>query len=77
MTKEYKISIEKDENDMFVWEVIWLPACYTQAKTVPELLDRLMEVAEWSLEIVKDLNKKENFFGKKFNFSLKVDYAKA
>lgn len=70
--KKYTITIEKDENGMFVWEVEWLPACYTQAKTVPELLDRLVEVTDWSLQLLNNIDT-----DKKFNFSLHVDYATA
>jgi len=42
----YQIQIEKDENGVFVGEVLGLPACYTQANSIPELFDRLMEVSE-------------------------------
>ena len=73
MKKKYQIVIEKDENDCFVWEVVWLPACYTQAKTLPELLSRLTEVTEWSIDLLKDLWK--NDFYKKFNFSMEIEYA--
>ncbi len=77
MSKNYQISIEKDENNMYVWEVVWLPACYTQAKTIPELLNRLMEVAEGSVELLEDLKNKKDIVSSKFSLSLKVDYAKA
>ncbi|MCR5411489.1 MAG: type II toxin-antitoxin system HicB family antitoxin [Patescibacteria group bacterium] len=46
MKEKYQIIIEKDENDYFIGEVVGLPACYTQAKTLPELLSRLTEVTE-------------------------------
>jgi len=77
MSKNYQISIEKDENNMYVWEVVWLPACYTQAKTIPELLSRLMEVAEGSVELLEDLKNKKDLVSSRFSLSLKVDYAKA
>ena len=73
MTK-YQIQIEKDENWLFVGEIVWLPACYTQAKTIPELLDRLVEVTEWSVALSNDM-KGDSY--KKFNFSLHLDYASA
>ena len=73
MTKKYTINIEKDENWIFVWEVVWLPACYTQAKTIPQLLERIVEVSEWSIELLQDINNKS--LKDKFTFSLKVDYA--
>ena len=46
MKEKYQIIIEKDENGYFIGEVVGLPACYTQAKTLPELLSRLTEVTE-------------------------------
>lgn len=52
MSKKYTIQIQKDKNGMFVGEVIGLPACYTQAKTIPQLLERIVEVSEWSLELL-------------------------
>jgi len=57
MTKKYGIKIDRDENGIYVWEIIWLPACYTQADSVVELLDRLMEVADWSIELLSDIKK--------------------
>lgn len=61
---------------MFVGEVVGLPACYTQAKTIPQLLERIIEVSEWSIELSKDMAKDKNI-SDKFTFSLKVDYAAA
>lgn len=61
---------------MFVGEVVGLPACYTQAKTIPQLLERIIEVSEWSMELLKDMGKIKDF-SDKFTFSLKVDYATA
>jgi predicted RNase H-like HicB family nuclease len=72
---QYQINIEKDENGMFVGEVVGLPACYTQAKNIPELFDRLMEVSEGSLAILKDMGDEESY--KKFTLSLHLDYATA
>lgn len=46
MSKKYTIQVQKDKNGMFVGEVVGLPACYTQAKTIPQLLERIVEVSE-------------------------------
>lgn len=50
MSKKYTIQIQKDKHGMFVGEVVGLPTCYTQAKTIPQLLERIIEVSEWSVE---------------------------
>jgi len=52
--KQYTITIEKDkQSGMFVGEVIWLPACYTQAPSIPLLLERINEVVEWRLWLIE------------------------
>lgn len=53
---KYEIVIEKDESGFFVGEVKWLKSAYTQAKTLPELFERLFEVSEWSMEILQDIS---------------------
>ena len=73
MKEKYQILIEKDENGYFVGEVLWLPACYTQAKTLPELLYRLTEVTEWSINLINDLSDYQAL--KRFNFAMEIEYA--
>ncbi|HOG15266.1 MAG TPA: type II toxin-antitoxin system HicB family antitoxin [Candidatus Absconditabacterales bacterium] len=73
MKKKYQIVIERDENNYFVGEVVGLLACYTQAKTVPELLSRLLEVTEGSIDLVRDIQGKDSL--QKFNLSMKIEYA--
>lgn len=51
MTKKYNILIEKDEDGYFVSEVIDLPGCHTQAKTIDELLERTKEAIKAYLEV--------------------------
>lgn len=69
--KKYSIQIEQDEQWWYVWEIVWLPACYTQAKTIPKLMERLLEVAKWAIVIQKwslfDLSK--------LSLSLRLDHA--
>jgi len=72
-TQNYQVMIEQDENCMYVWEIVWLPACYAQAKSVPELLERLMEVAWWSIELLSDIAKNPD--NKKFRFFMNLQYA--
>ena len=45
--------IEQDEDGFFVGIVPALKSCYTQAKTLPELYDRLHEVIGLCLEVQK------------------------
>ena len=51
MTKKYNIIIEKDEDGYYVSEVIDLPGCHTQAKTIEELIDRTKEAIKAYLEV--------------------------
>ncbi|MFH1536363.1 MAG: type II toxin-antitoxin system HicB family antitoxin [Patescibacteria group bacterium] len=47
----FPVLIEKDESGYFVGTVPSLKSCYTQAKTLPQLFERLEEVIELCLEI--------------------------
>lgn len=40
---KYNVIIEKDEEGWFVSEVVGLPGCHTQAKSMDELLKRTKE----------------------------------
>ncbi len=49
MEREFYVLIEKDENGFFVGEVPSLKACYSQGRTMDELLQNIREVIELSL----------------------------
>jgi predicted RNase H-like HicB family nuclease len=49
----FPVIIERDEEGWYVGTVPALKSCYTQAKTIPELLKRLQEVAALCLEAEK------------------------
>ncbi len=49
MNREFYVVIEKDEDGFFVGEVPHLKACYSQGKTVDELLENMKEVIEMAL----------------------------
>jgi len=55
--KSYRFSvvIEQDENGMYIGTVPQLRSCYTQAKTIPALYNRLEEVIALCLKAEKDL----------------------
>ncbi len=41
--EKYNIIIEKDKDGWYVSEVIGLPGCHTQAKTMDQLIERTKE----------------------------------
>jgi len=43
MTKKYTIVVEKDTDGWFVSEVVELPGCHTQAKSIDQLIERTRE----------------------------------
>lgn len=58
-TYRFPVIIEKDELGYFIGKVPSLRSCYTQAKTLSELYERLTEVVALCLEV------EEKDFGKK------------
>ncbi len=50
MNREFYVIIEKDEDGFFVGEVPALKGCYSQGKTVEELLKNIREVIELCIE---------------------------
>ena len=50
--REFTILIERDEDGYYVGEVIELPGCFTQARTVEELMKRIREAIALYLEEV-------------------------
>lgn len=43
MPKKYTVIIEKDEDGWYVSEVVGLPGCHTQGKTIDQLMERTKE----------------------------------
>ncbi len=50
MPREFTIVIEKGEDGYLVSEVVELPGCHTQARTLPELIKRTEEAIRAYLE---------------------------
>jgi predicted RNase H-like HicB family nuclease len=46
MKRKYNIIIEKDEAGWLVSEVLELPGCHTQAKTMDQLMERTKEAIQ-------------------------------
>ena len=63
MTQKYTIVIEKDEEGWYVSEVVGLPGCHTQAKTMDELLKRTKEAIKAYLLSEEDTEISEEFVG--------------
>lgn len=58
MEKKFKVIVEKGIDGYFIAEVPELPGCYSQGKTVKELMGNIKEAIELYLEDEIDLNKK-------------------
>lgn len=43
MPKKFTVIIEKDEDGWYVSEVVGLPGCHTQGKTIDQLVERTKE----------------------------------
>ena len=46
MSQKYTVIIEKDEDGWLVSEVVELPGCHTQAKTMDQLIERTKEAIQ-------------------------------
>jgi len=51
---DFNVIIEKGEDEFYISEVVELPGCHTQAKTIDELMKRTKEAIELCLEEGKD-----------------------
>jgi predicted RNase H-like HicB family nuclease len=63
MPRKYTVVIEKDEQGWLVSEVVGLPGCHTQAKTMDELLSRTREAIQAYLETDEEFEVSEEFVG--------------
>ncbi len=61
---DFNIIIEKDEDGYFVSDVVGLPGCHTQAKSIDELIERTKEAITLYLECEKpELKVQSEFIG--------------
>ena len=63
MAKKYTIVIEKDSDGWFVSEVVGLPGCHTQAKSIDKLLERTKEAIKAYLHEEESPEISEQFVG--------------
>jgi len=61
MAKDFNVIIEKGQDGYFISEVVELPGCHSQAKTIDKLMERTKEAIELCLE-VKDKDTVERKF---------------
>lgn len=60
---EFYVVIERDEDGYFIGEVPQLRACYSQARTLDELLVNMREVIELCLEDEDEIGPLPEFIG--------------
>lgn len=56
---QFKVLIEQDRDKVYVASVPELPGCYTQAKTLEQVRERIVEAIELVLEENEDLKKEK------------------
>ena len=63
MKREFYVLIEQDEDGYFVGEVPQLRGCYSQGKTLDELMSNIREVIQLYLEEQPEIDELPEFFG--------------
>lgn len=63
MKTKFNIIIEKDEEGWLVSEVVGLPGCHSQAKTIDDLIARTKEAIKAYMDEGNDVNISEEFIG--------------
>lgn len=63
MKRKYNVIIEKDEDGWYVSEVVELPGCHTQGKTIDQLMERTREAIKAYLESDEESEVELEFVG--------------
>jgi predicted RNase H-like HicB family nuclease len=63
MKHNFIVLIEQGEDGAYIATVPSLKSCYTQADTIPELLEKVHEVIGLCLEVEKDIPAATKFIG--------------
>ena len=63
MPKKFTVIIEKDEDGWYVSEVVGLPGCHTQGKTIDQLMERTKEAIRAYLTSTEEPEISGNFIG--------------
>ena len=61
--KDFNVIIEKGEDGFYISEVIEIPGCHSQAKTIDELMERTREAIELCLEEQNNIKFETRFIG--------------
>ncbi len=56
--RDFNLVIEQDEDGYYIGNVPELPGCHTQARSLDELHNRIIEAIELYLEVDKDKREK-------------------
>jgi predicted RNase H-like HicB family nuclease len=62
MAREFEVIIEKGEDGYYIGSVVGIPGCFSQAKTIDELMKRMKEAVELCLE-TEEIMPKAKFMG--------------
>ena len=63
MNYNFTVLIEQGEDGAYIATVPSLKSCYTQADTIPDLLEKIQEVIELCLDVEKDIPISAKFIG--------------
>ena len=63
MARKYTMIIERDEDGWYVSEVVELPGCHTQGRTIDELMERTKEAIQAYVGSDERLEIEEEFVG--------------
>jgi len=63
MKLDLTVLIERGEDGAYIATIPSLKSCYTQAETIPELLEKIREVALLCLEVEEDVSFVNKFVG--------------
>ncbi|MFA6023472.1 MAG: type II toxin-antitoxin system HicB family antitoxin [Candidatus Pacearchaeota archaeon] len=61
--KDFNVIIEKGEDGYLISEVVEIPGCHTQAKSMDQLLERTKEAIILCLKEQEDIETETNFIG--------------
>ena len=60
---DFTIIIEQDEDGIYIASVPEIQGCYTQGKTIPQVLERIKEAIEVCLEADEEIIRPLKFIG--------------
>ena len=61
--RNFTVLIEQDEDGIYVAKVPDIPGCYTQGKTIPQVVERIREAIQVCLESDKEERPQMKFIG--------------